>query len=60
MYLPNSVSLEDAQRVIGAGIDKAQEIGRNAELKEYDGAPHGLIVTHAEQLNKDLLPFLNG
>ena len=30
----------------------------NAELIEYDGAPHGLNVTHAEQLNNDLLAFL--
>ncbi len=42
------------------GRAAAKAIGSNAELKEYDGAPHGLIVTHAEQLNKDLLPFLNG
>ncbi|GAB3681768.1 alpha/beta fold hydrolase [Salinisphaera aquimarina] len=42
------------------GRAAAKAIGSNAELKEYDGAPHGLIVTHAEQLNKDLLAFLNG
>ena len=42
------------------GRAAAKAIGSNAELKEYDGAQHGLIVTHAEQLNKDLLPFLNG
>ncbi|WP_040507361.1 alpha/beta fold hydrolase [Gluconobacter morbifer] len=25
---------------------------------EYDGAPHGLFITHAEKLNADLLKFL--
>lgn len=30
----------------------------HAELIEYDGAPHGLNVTHAEKLNNDLLAFL--
>lgn len=30
----------------------------NAELVEYDGAPHGLNVTHAASLNHDLLAFL--
>ncbi|MGR3572796.1 alpha/beta fold hydrolase [Brevirhabdus sp.] len=33
---------------------------RNSELKEYDGAPHGLIATHAERLTKDLLAFVKG
>jgi non-heme chloroperoxidase len=28
-----------------------------AELKEYNGAPHGLTDTHKEQLNADLLAF---
>ncbi len=30
----------------------------DSELIEYDGAPHGLNVTHAEKLNNDLLEFL--
>lgn len=28
-------------------------------LVEYEGAPHGLIVTHKDQLTKDLLSFLS-
>jgi pimeloyl-ACP methyl ester carboxylesterase len=28
-----------------------------AELLEYDGAPHGLILTHAERLNADIADF---
>ncbi len=30
----------------------------NAELKIYPGAPHGLMVTHKEQFNADLLAFI--
>ena len=29
----------------------------NAELIEYEGAPHGLTLTHAEQLNADIAAF---
>ncbi|WP_110992045.1 alpha/beta fold hydrolase [Pseudomonas sichuanensis] len=38
---------------------KAAELIRGAELKVYEGAPHGFAVTHAQQLNEDLLAFLN-
>jgi non-heme chloroperoxidase len=30
---------------------------RGAELKVYEGAAHGLPITHAERLNADLLEF---
>ncbi len=36
----------------------AAEMIRNAELKVYDNAPHGFAVTHQDQLNNDLLAFL--
>ncbi len=32
----------------------------NARLERYDGAPHGLMATHAERLNGDLIQFLQG
>jgi len=31
---------------------------KNAELKVYAGAPHGLTVTHKDRFNEDLLAFL--
>jgi non-heme chloroperoxidase len=31
---------------------------RNAILKIYAGAPHGLAATHKDRLNADLLTFL--
>ncbi|MDI7047073.1 alpha/beta hydrolase, partial [Escherichia coli] len=30
----------------------------NAQLKVYEGAPHGLCTTHADRVNADLLEFL--
>lgn len=33
-------------------------IVRNSTLKIYPGAPHGVTVTHADQVNADLLAFL--
>jgi pimeloyl-ACP methyl ester carboxylesterase len=30
----------------------------NATVKIYEGAPHGLLLTHAERLNKDLQEFV--
>jgi non-heme chloroperoxidase len=30
----------------------------SAQLKEYDGAPHGLFITHKDELTEDLLAFL--
>ena len=36
----------------------SSKIVKNATLKIYPGAPHGLTSTHKEQLNEDLLSFL--
>lgn len=46
-----SAPLEMTGRRVAAGVP-------SAELKVYDGAPHGLIVTHIEQVNRDLETFL--
>jgi len=37
----------------------SSKIVKNATLKVYQGAPHGLFATHGERLNKDLLDFAN-
>jgi non-heme chloroperoxidase len=33
---------------------------KGAQLKVYPKAPHGLAVTHQDQLNADLLAFIKG
>jgi non-heme chloroperoxidase len=32
----------------------------NATLSVYEGAPHGLFITHADKLNAELLQFIGG
>ena len=43
---------------IGASGLRSSKLVKNAVLKVYAGAPHGLLETHKEQLNADLLAFL--
>lgn len=43
---------------IGASALLSSKLVKNATLKIYAGAPHGLIDTHKNQLNSDLLTFL--
>ena len=42
-------------RRLGAAVDQAPE---NGTLKTYPGFPHGMLTTHAAQLNADLLAFI--
>ena len=37
---------------------KAAALLPRATVKIYEGAPHGLFLTHAERLNKDLQEFV--
>jgi non-heme chloroperoxidase len=43
---------------IGASALLSSKIVKNAVLKVYPGAPHGMTVTLADQINADLLAFL--
>ena len=43
---------------IGSAALLSSKIVKNAILKIYPGAPHGLSYTHQDQLNTDLLDFL--
>lgn len=43
---------------IGAAALSSSKLVKNATLKVYAGAPHGLSDTHKEKLNHDLLSFL--
>ena len=36
------------------------KIVRNATLKIYSSAPHGLCSTHKQQVNADLFAFIKG
>ena len=43
---------------ISAAALLSLKLVKNATLKIYAGAPHGLVYTHKDQLNVDLLAFL--
>ena len=45
---------------IGASALLSSKIVRNATLKVYSGAPHGMCTTHKDQVNADLLAFVEG
>jgi pimeloyl-ACP methyl ester carboxylesterase len=39
---------------------RTAELVPGAKLRVYEGAPHGLFVTHIDRLNRDLLDFARG
>jgi non-heme chloroperoxidase len=43
---------------IDASAMKSSKLVKDATLKVYPGAPHGLFATHKDQFNTDLLDFL--
>jgi len=45
---------------IAAAALRSSKLVKNATLKIYAGAPHGLACTHKDKLNADLLAFLKG
>jgi non-heme chloroperoxidase len=45
---------------IGASALLSSKIVKNATLKVYKGAPHGMCTTHKDQVNEDLFAFLKG
>jgi len=47
------VPIDDSARL-------SAKIIRNATLKVYPGAPHGMCSTHKDQVNADLLAFIKG
>jgi non-heme chloroperoxidase len=42
---------------IGASAMRSAQLIKNAQLKVYKGAPHGMCSTHKDQVNADLLAF---
>jgi non-heme chloroperoxidase len=43
---------------IGASAMLSSKIVKNATLKIYKGAPHGMCTTHKDQVNEDLRGFI--
>jgi non-heme chloroperoxidase len=45
---------------IGASALLSSKLVKNAQLKVYKGAPHGMTATLKDQINADLLAFIKG
>ena len=45
---------------IAASALKSVDLLQNGVLKIYQGYPHGMLTTHADVLNRDLLEFITG
>jgi non-heme chloroperoxidase len=43
---------------IGASAMLSSKLIKNAELKVYKGAPHGMCTTLKDKVNEDLLAFI--
>jgi non-heme chloroperoxidase len=43
---------------IGASAMLSSKLVKNAQLKIYKGAPHGMCTTHKDTINEDLLAFI--
>ena len=57
--VPTLIIHGDADQIEVGGKASAALI-HGAELKVYEGASHGVTDTHKEQLNTDLLAFVQG
>jgi non-heme chloroperoxidase len=59
-HVPTLIVHGDDDQIVpigAAGLASAKLV-KNATLKVYPGAPHGLTDTHKDQLNADLLAFI--
>lgn len=60
--VPTLIIHGDADKTvpIEASSDRTAAIISGSQYLVYEGAPHGLWFTHREQLNRDLITFING
>nr|WP_321986214.1 alpha/beta hydrolase [uncultured Lichenicoccus sp.] len=60
--IPTLVAHGDDDQIVPfvASGKRSAEIVRDAVLKIYPGAPHGLNLTHQDEFNADLLAFIRG
>src|SRR6201992_1541437 len=58
--VPVLVMHGEADQVVpfASSVPRAVELLKNGSLKTYPGYPHGMLTTHADVLNPDLLSFI--
>jgi hypothetical protein len=45
-------------RSLTSTVNYSCRVGDRPQYKKYEGAPHGLNITHKDQFNEDLVTFL--
>ena len=60
MTIPTLLMQGDDDQIVPIDLSSRRSIKilPHGTLKEYAGAPHGLCVTHADQINADLHAFI--
>jgi non-heme chloroperoxidase len=58
--VPTLILHGDDDQVVPIGISamKTSKMIKNAQLKVYKGAPHGMCTTHKQQINEEILNFV--
>src|SRR4029079_19313367 len=58
--VPTLILHGDDDQIVPIGITamRSSKLITNGKLTVYPGAPHGLMVTHRDQFNADLLAFI--
>ena len=58
--MPTLVLHGDADQIVPIADSAllSAKIVKNATLKVYEGAPHGMCTTHKHRVNADLLTFI--
>jgi pimeloyl-ACP methyl ester carboxylesterase len=51
---------KDMVNPLDATAQKVAELIPGSTLKVYEGAPHGLVITHRDRLARDILAFARG
>jgi pimeloyl-ACP methyl ester carboxylesterase len=49
---------EDQTVPLSVSAPRTVELLKSVQYKTYPGAPHGIFITHKDQLNQDLLAFI--
>ncbi len=58
--IPTLIIHGDADQIVPIADSAllSSKLVKGATLKVYPGAPHGLMTTHKQQFNEDLLAFI--
>jgi non-heme chloroperoxidase len=60
--VPTLILHGDDDQIVPIGVSamRSSKMIKNAILKVYEGAPHGMCTTHKDRVNEDLLAFFRG